>query len=372
MMEINPENNEKEKKFSIANLKKKIKEKKEKRKEDKEDKQREKEELARVQEEEKKKTVAENSAFKDITITNDIISKKSLKNAKPILTPQEERQRKRKRKKFIRNIMTIPEIIIVILLALFLKNKYIKYSQNVHQVLTYTSNNYVYEIHRDNDNVKVMKNYRENCPVAPCEIKNVSEYEIKFEKNEMRTVRVFLDLQFKFKSGNKTVTIDDMKTDFGKKCIYSMVHNSPSFLSYKAYNKYTIIDYEQMSSYTTRGFKYEVEGDKKTLNIAMGERPTSGYALVVNTAYKKGDDIYFYIKEQTPEAEGSSMALVTHPLVKIELQETPKNIYVYNVDSGEEYPNYDAPATPQQSIVMNRKELSKDIVKGLRDALLQG
>ena len=371
MMEINTQNNkDDDKKFSIANIKKKIEKWKQQRKEDKEDKQKAKEELARVKEEEKNAKNVVTSA--EVTITNETISKKSLKNTKPSLTPQEERRKKRERKKLIKNIMTIPEIILVVLLALFLKNKYIAYSKNVHQILTYGSSNFVYEIHRDNDNIKVLKSYRKDCPVAPCELTNLSEYEIKYDKNKMRALRIFMDIEFKFKSESKSINIDDLKTDFGKKSIYSMIHNNPAFLDFKTYNKYTIMDYEQMSSYTTKGYKYTTDGDKKILSIALGERPTSGYSLIVNSAYQDGDNVYFYVKEQVPSKEDSTMALVTHPLIRIELEESPKTIYVYNVDSGEEYPNYDVPPTTQPSIITNRKETTKDFISGLRDALLKG
>ena len=56
--------------------------------------------------------------------------------------------------------MTIPEIIGIVLLALFLKNKYIEYSKDVHQVLNYSGGDYVYEIHRDNQNIMVIKSRR--------------------------------------------------------------------------------------------------------------------------------------------------------------------------------------------------------------------
>ena len=373
MMELNTEETQKkkERQEKIDNFKKKIKGFKDKLKEDKEDRQREKEEKERVKEQERLEKEAtkqqsapshSNGGFSDITVTNETIQKETttkVKKEKPKLSASEERRRKAKRKRIIRNIMTIPEIIAVILLALFLKDKYIDYSKNVHQILNYTSDNYVYEIHRDNDAIKVVKNYRKECAVAPCELDKLSEYDIKFGKKQMTVLRVFMDFKFMFKSTTKTITLDDVKTDWGKKCIYSMVHNSNYFVGFKSYKKYSIIEFEQMSSdYTQKGFKYE-SGDK-TVNIAMGEKPSSGYNLVVTNVYKQNDDIYIYVKEQTPGEGDINMTVVTHPVLRLQLEEAPKNIYVYNVDSGEEYPNYDAPSVPnaEPSMVQNRKAIT--------------
>lgn len=378
LMELNNEETRKrkEKEEKKKNFQKKIKEWKEKRQEAKEDRKRAKEEKERVKEEERREKEAKNNnsdPFREQTLTNDVIMGKS--KGKPVLTPQEIRRKKEKRKKLIRNIMTIPEIIIVVLLALFLKNKYIKYSKNVHQILNYSVNSYIYEIHRDNDQIKVLKNKKVTCPIEPCEVENISEYEIKFDKNQMRALRFFIDWKFKFKSNqNKTITLADIKTDYGKRSIFSMIHNNSSFLGFETYNKYTVTDYEQLSSYTKRGYRYQT--NTKMLYIALGEKTTSGYALVVNSAYKNGEDIYFYVKEQKPETTDDSISLITHPLVKIELQEDIKNIYVYDVESGEEYANLDAPTVPAStqsrkiaSIISNedidlasilQKEIKKD------------
>ena len=362
MMELNTEENQKkrERKEKVDNIKKKFKNWKEQRQEAKEDRIRAKEEKARVKEENrrekeakknKKKHIEEDSlgekdSFSSLgehTITNETIMKESTPKitTKKTLSPTEAKKRKLKRQKLIRNIMTIPEIIIVIFLAIFCKNKYIEYSENVHQILSYTSGNYIYEIRRDNNHIKVLKNVQESCTNPPCTTKNISEYEIKFGKNKMKVLRLYMDLEFKFKSSNKSITLDDLNTELGKKSIYSMIHNDGNFISFENYKKYSVVDYEQMSNFATKGYKFVPKNTGGTLYIAMGEKTTRGYGMVVNTAFKNGDDMYFYIKEQAPE-HTESLSVITHPLIQLELEETPKKIYVYNLDTGEEFGNLDA------------------------------
>ncbi len=370
MMEMDSEETrkKKERKEKINSFKKKLKQWKEKKEEEKEDKAREKEEKERVKlEEEKEKKNKSSSSYREHTVTNETILNSS-KDGK-FLTPQDERRKKEKRKKIIRNIMTIPEIIIVVLLAMFLKSKYTSYSKDVHQILNYTAGTYVYEIHRDNNDIKVMKTKKKTCVLEPCEVENLSDYNIKFSKNQMRAIRFFLDLQFKYKNNQtKTITYSNLKTDYGRRVIFSLIHNNSSFLGFETYNNYILKDFEQMSYFTTRGYKVQDNGGKKVLYIAMGEKPSSGYALVVNSAYKQGDDIYFYIKEQTPDTANESLSLVTHPLITIELNDIPKNVYVYDVVSGEEYANLDAPTIPQPRI--NKLSPSIDF-KDLADSLIR-
>ncbi len=384
MMEINTEESKKKKeqKEKIENLKKKILGFKDKLKEDKEDKKRAKEELERVKQEEKAAKEAEKElqsspslGVRETTITNNTIRNSSGEEDAHLksLSHQQDRIKKAKRKKLIRNIMTIPEIIIVIFLALFLKNKYVDYSNAAHQILNYTSGSYIYEIHRDVDNIKVNKTKKVVCAAEPCEVEKIAEYDIKFDKQQMTILKIFFDIEFKFKNETKSIDINKLKTDFGKKCIYSLIHNNGNFLSYKTYNNYSINDYEQMSSLTKKGFKYD--SGSSTLSIAAGEKQSSGYGLVVNSIFKKGDDLYVYVQEQTPSSEEASTKIVTHPLVKIELQEKPKNIYVYDLESGEEFVNYDAPVGNEVSevpTVQERKALKRgDYIGILKNEILK-
>ncbi|MBR3210994.1 MAG: protease complex subunit PrcB family protein [Bacilli bacterium] len=410
-MEYNIEESQrkKERQEKVENVKKKVSGFFDKVKEEYEDRKRAKEEAARVKAQEKAEketlnptppktsekggffhksvddpfeengfTHVSNGGFTETTVTNETISKPtSLKKVKRVLTPQEKRRRSKKMKKIFRNIMTIPEILAIVWLALFLKDKYVDYSKDVHQVLTYSADSYVYEIHRDNQDIKVVKSHRKECAVAPCELENQSEYEIHFGKNQMTALRVFMDIELKFKSANKSITYKDIKTEFGKKCLFGIIHNNDYFLGFNTYKKYATIEFEQMGDYNQKGYKYEVVGGQKRLSISMGEKPSSGYILIVNYIYKKGDDFYVYVQEKSPESMEGVSTIITHPIYVLSLEDAPKNIYVYNVESGEEYPNLDAPVVPnpQPSIIQNRKVTSSDVgdLAGiLRDETLKG
>ena len=367
-MELNtPEvQKRKEKEAKKANFKNKIKEWKEKRQEKKEDNKRAKEEIERVKEQEKLslETQVTNSAFTEPVLSNDTMMGKNVKLGP---TLQESREKKKKRKKFIRNIMTIPEVLLVIILALFLKNRYVNYAKDAHQTLTYLSDPYIFEIKRDSDKIKVLKKREQSCETPPCENETISEHTIEFDKNKMQLLLVFMDAQFKCKNGDKKILLSDIKTDFGKKCIYSMINNKDDFLKWNRYHKYKIVDYEQMSNYTTRGFKYVEEGGKKYLMIALGEKATSGYNMIISGVVKEDEDLYFYVEEQIPSEEETT-SIITHPLIKIELEETSKNIYVYNVNNGEEFINYDAPRI-QKMIPSDIKHSIKNYVGDLAGSL---
>ena len=376
MMELNTEETQKrrERQEKKENFKKKIKDFKEKMKEDKEDRQKAKEEQERVKEQERLAKEAEkakntpppttpqnnnSSSYSEITVTNETIQQPTNTKTKKVKyqpSASEERRKKAKRKRIIRNIMTIPEIILVILLALFLKNKYIEYSKDVHQILNYSAGDYIYEIHRDNDAMKVVKNHRKECATAPCEVEKITEYDIKFGKKQMMLLRVFMDIELKFKSETKSIVLSDIKTDWGKRCIYSIIHNSNYFVSFKSYKNYSVIEFEQIGDQTKKGFKYDA--NEKIINIAMGEKSSSGYGLVVTNVFRKDDDIFIYVKEQVPEDGVTNVSVVTHPVLRVKIEDTPKNIYVYDVDTGEEYPNYDAPAVPEARMIQSRKEIT--------------
>jgi len=350
MMELNTDNESEkvEKKGFFARLK-------EKREAKKEEKRRIKERNKILNEK------RDDTIYKEEPLSNDVLT------GKDVYDPLEEKKKRDKRKKFLKNLLTIPELLIVILLAVFLKSKYIDYSKNAHQTLNYTVDSYLYTIERDADSIIVLKDKKKACPIPPCEYAREKETEIKFSKMPMTLIKTFLDIKFLFQSTSKEVKITDIKTGFGRRCIYSLINNDESFLKYNKFHKYKVSDYEQMSSYTKRGYLYVETGNRRVLSIAMGEKPTGGYSLSVTNIYKKGNDFYVYVKEQQPNAAESSIALLTHPVISIVLDEKPEKIFVYNVENGEEYYNYES--LPQNREINNKNmtsiagELIKSVMK---------
>ena len=372
LMELNTEEvqKKKEKEEKRQELKNKWKQWKEKREEEKEDRKRAKAEKERVKEQERLSKESSTNLFQDKTITNETIRKASEEKKAP--SPLEEKRKKAKRKKIIRNIMTIPEIILIVLLAMFLKTKYTEYAEKAHQTLNYVAGDYLYEIHRDADKITVSKNRKLVCDQEPCNVETLDGYEIKFDSGKMKLLRAFMDIKFFFKNDTQSTSLSELKTTYGKRCIFSMIHNDSNFLQFKTYSGYKVLDYEQMSRYTQRGYVYENKEGSRMLYVAMGERTKSGYALVVNSVYKRGDDLYFYMKEQTPDNVENSFSLVTHPLIEISLEETPKDIYVINVETGEYYPNYETSNIEIPVQTTNQNGVNNavgDLIGSLRDAI---
>ena len=290
-----------------------------------------------------KKGIKESSFTEEHTITNETLMHPSQKKfisgrRKAELTEQQKRQKKQKRQRIFRNIMTIPEIILIVLLIMFLKDRYIAYSKDVHQTLTYKAGRYIYEIKRDNDDINVTKKMEEACTKDPCPIVEVEKYQVKYSKKQMVVIRTYFDTIFKLKSKSKEVGPSDINSDIGTRSIRSIIHKDASFLDTKIFNGYQIVDYEQLGNNKDRGFIYEVENEKYYLTIALGPKSGGGYSLVVSEAHKNGNDLIFYITEQKPKDGENTMQVITHPSLKLQINERPGNIKVYDIETGEEYP----------------------------------
>ena len=305
----------------------------------------EKKERKRAKKVAKKQTRASTS-FKETTITNDTLRGENVESG---ASRRAKERKKEKIKRIIRNIMTIPEIILIVFLAIFLKDKYIEYSKDVHQVLTYKAGEYEYTIKRDQDNIHVEKVLKENCTGSSCTETKLKEYDVNFEGKKMFAIRFYIDIKFHFKGGKKTLTPNDIKTEYGKKSIRSLIHNDEAFLGFKTYTKYEITEYEQMSGYTEKGFKVEPKGEKALLTLALGERGSSGFSIIVNEIHENEGSYIVYIHEQIPTGDNTSyLTVITHPMIQVELEDIPKTVYVYEIDSGDEFKNYDGPYPDEQ------------------------
>ena len=300
---------------------------------------------------------------KDDTIYKEETNGNDISLGKDVYDPLEEKKKRDKVKNFFKKLLIIPELLIVILLAVFLKSKYIDYSKVAHQTLNYSIDSYVYTIERNADSVIVIKGKKQACPIPPCDYTTEKETEIKFGEASMTLIKIFMDTKFLFQSTSKDVTAKDIRTGFGRRCMYSLINNEESFLKFNGFRKYKVSDYEQMSNYTKRGYLYVENGNSKVLSIAMGEKPTSGFSLSVTNIFKKGNDYYVYVKEQQPNATESSIALLTHPVVSINLDEKPDKIFVYNVESGEEFYNYES--LPQNRENNKMTSIAGELIKSV-------
>ena len=242
----------------------------------------------------------------------------------------EKQKRKIICKKIIRNLLTIPEIIIVIIVIIFLKNKYVEHSKNVHQIIEYESTPYSYTMERINDNIEVRKINEDKIVEA--------SYEIKFSKNQMTILKGYFDATFKLKSTSKKVTMDQVISDVGKKSIRSMIHNDEDFLKTSTYKKYELEDYEQNSDYNERGYTIINKNNKKHLIISLGMQESSGYLITVSEAHKKDDTIVFYITTTEPSVKNNN---TTFPMLMLQLEDNIDKVKVFELDTGEELSKYE-------------------------------
>lgn len=268
-----------------------------------------------------------------------------------VVTPEEALEKKWKRNRIIRNILTIPELIIVIFLGMHLKEKYIDYCSNVNQIINYSVGEYIYEIQRDDENIKVSKFLNQECENENCE-KNLGNYDINFGETEMFSIRTLFDIYFSFKSGSKSLQSEEIKTSFVKKIFYSIVNNDQSLIFGKAYKGYKEVEFSELSSYTKRGFQLLNQNGNLNLYIAMGEKPSSGYILKTYAGYMNDGDLVIYVTEDMPNASEQVITMISHPLLKILLDSKPKSITVYNVETGEAFDNYES--IQQSRFVQNK------------------
>lgn len=324
-----------EKKASLNKLKKVIEEKINNIKSDINDYKEKKNTQKRIKQQEKMDKEKISSISNEQTITNKTIIND--KNKKPVLTEQEKRVRKQKRRKIIRNIMTIPEIILIVLLVIYLKDKYIAYSKDVHQTLIYKTDDFIYEIKRDNDQFNVIKK-EESCENKSCKTEEIETYEVKYSKKQMLVIRTYFDTIFKLKSTKKEITNKDINTEIGYRSIRSIIHKDSMFLDTKTFTDYSIADFEQKSDYNDKGYELISENDKYYLIIGIGEKNTAGYSITISEVHKKGNDLIFYIEEHSPKEGEYTSQIITHPVIKLQINEKPEKIKVYNIDTGVEYP----------------------------------
>ena len=119
-----------------------------------------------------------------------------------------------------------------------------------------------------------------------------------------------------------------------------MIHNDQELLSGKKYTKYSEVDFNQMSSYTKKGFQLLEQNSRLNLYIAMGEKPSSGYALSIYGVYMNDGNLVFYVSDIVPD--GSTDNMITHPVLRLMLEERPKSISIYDINTGDAYDNYDS------------------------------
>ncbi|MBQ6323619.1 MAG: protease complex subunit PrcB family protein [Bacilli bacterium] len=101
---------------------------------------------------------------------------------------------------------------------------------------------------------------------------------------------------------------------------------------------YTILESnEYASKYKTRGYYIEENAGKVLVTIAMGEKNTGGYSISITDVEVNNNSATIYIKEKIPKDEDIVTMAFTYPIARIEFNEMPTKISVYNLDNNEEF-----------------------------------
>lgn len=248
--------------------------------------------------------------------------------------------KQRKRKLLVRRISRLLQWIIIILIILFLRGRYLSYTDRAVQKLTYKNFPYTYVIERNARDFSVTKMEDVDCKDIKnkCTTNNLASYNIKFENYQMLIIRTYFDFVFRFKNGEKSITKADLNNEYAERSIWSIMTKDGAFLSMDRYKNYQIIDYEQKSDYKEKGFYYDEDDSKIYITIALGKQEYDGYSIRVREAHKNGNDVVFYVEMEEPTAN-NKWKHENAPIVKIELLEKLENIRVININNGEEY-NY--------------------------------
>ena len=251
--------------------------------------------------------------------------------------------KKRKKRHILRRILRISEFVFLVVLFLILRSRYLVYSDNVRQNLTYRSAPYSYEITRNNYKFYVEKYEEVNCGDDDnCEKKAIDNYSIGFTDFEMFLVRTYFDLTFKFKNNEKIIKPIELRTDLARRSIRALIMNDSKFLSNDKFNDYRVLDSSEKSEYTLRGFYYKEEKGRFYLDIALGHKMQKGFSVEVNEVHKIDGNLYFYIVENEPP-KAEVWHNETDPVIYLEINSKPKEIFVRNITNGEEF-KYVGPA----------------------------
>ena len=245
--------------------------------------------------------------------------------------------KQRKRKLLVRRVTRLLQWVIIILIILFIRNRYISYSDRAVQKLTYKSFPYTYVIDRNARDFKVTKMMETDCKEeeTKCKVNNLASYDLKLDDYQKYAIRTYFDFAFKFKNGDKYITKNDLNNELAERAIWTAITNDSTFLSMDRYKNYQIVDYEQKSDYKEKGFYYDEDENRMYITIALGQQKYDGYSIRVREAHKIKNDVIFYVEMEEPT--GKKWKNDNAPIVKLEITEKPDNVKVVNLNNGENY-----------------------------------
>ena len=122
--------------------------------------------------------------------------------------------------------------------------------------------------------------------------------------------------------------------------------------------KYKIIDRGQDTSLTRRGYVVEVNRNKTTVTIALGEKNTGGYSIDLTKIRVNNSSATIYVKENKPAVGSSVTQAFTYPILKIEFETNPGEITVVDEETGDNFsPYYISHNTIDYKIINKKTEI---------------
>ena len=165
-------------------------------------------------------------------------------------------------------------------------------------------------------------------------------------------VHLYFDVTFKLKNGRKSITERELSTNLSSRAVYSMIHHDPKFLTLKQYKEFEVLDFEQKSDYTVRGFQYEESQGHFYLTVALGTKEAMGYNLEVYEVHRDEEgNVFVYILETEPDISAEKWINASAPRMNIELDDKPTSVQVINVRNGEVFKDYKEVFSSFQDII---------------------
>ena len=263
---------------------------------------------------------------------------------------QIQEKRRNLRKSFLK-VRNIVEIVVFVVVVFVLFINYRSYSAKTNQQLTYQFKSNIFELYRVKEKLYVVEKVN-TCEGEVCKEDEVKKYDIKYGKLQTFMIHLYFDITFKLKNGRKSITERDLNTSLSSKAVYSMIHHDPKFLTLKQYRRFEVLDFEQKSDYTVRGYQNEETQGHFYLTVALGTKEAMGYNLEVYEVHRDEEgNVIVYIQETEPDISEEKWINASAPRMNIEIDEKPASIQVINVQNGEVFKDYKEVFSSFQDII---------------------
>ena len=198
--------------------------------------------------------------------------------------------------------------------------------------IEYYTKGYYYEINQDNDKFDVIIKSDADCQGEEnCNPYRIDNYKVT-EENDIKDLTKIFDDLFKNKP-EKELTIDRNDITIDQATILDSILKEPAE---EVQLEYKILDPIQTSNIKETGYKVETKDDKVIVTISMGEKPTAGYSIEVESIKGNANNLKIMVIENTPTGDAVAQVITT-PAIQIEFNALPTNLIITNAKNGKVY-----------------------------------